>query len=180
MADQISHAKEVYFKTPKEYTGTNQIVPVRGVYVTGLYKPPLYTEPTLRLTEISGGPATVETYTTASATTRDYSTGLHFYDAFIDASNINIDWYSRKTIPDQTFVSSIHPFDIDIDPTCVIDYYTRQYIPDQAFESGIHPYDIDIDLTQDFDYYTSSTSGSMPEPIVRLTTIESSVEISNV
>ena len=185
MPDQISHAKEVYYNLPKDpVTGTRKIVPVRGLYVTDEWKPPLQVEPILRIVEIVGEPALVETYTTANEKEYDpTTTGFHLYDASMDTSNIPIDWYSSQTIPNQTDpdAASIHLYSVTIDSTMTADWYSRQTIPNQVDNgsASIHLYAVTMDCTPSFDIYTHGGAFSNPEPILRLTEMFTDFELSN-
>ena len=172
MSDWIDYASEVYYKIPRGPDGLNKIVPVRGVYVTGEWKPPVYIDPCVQVVEITGAPALVETYTTANADTYDpTATSLHLYDAYINTDDYKITWYTRG-YNNQTdkHGSSIHLIDIDIDATVSADWYSRgRNSQTDKHGSSIHLIDVDIDpgiVTVD---YPTKRGGNLPEPMVRMT-----------
>ena len=188
MPDLISNAKEIYLKVPKEMTeGTNKIVPIRGIYVTGEYKPPLYVDAGIQLLEIDSEPAEIYDYTTAHANDYDPTAiGLHLYDAWVDTS-VEVDDYRTTHAPDQTDETSgnVHLYDVFFNPSMRVDWYTRTKAPDQTdgiseTSGNVHLYDISIDPTQVNDFYKIIQGGSAQEPIIRITEIFTEVQILNV
>lgn len=111
MPDIINNAKEVYYSFRDDH-GDRHMVPVRGVYVTGEYKPPSYIEPMLRLVSIKTTHPTIEEYT--EVTKNHWSdTTNHLYDVDVD-DIFKIDWYSSKSTSN-TDDTTNHLYDVDID-----------------------------------------------------------------
>ena len=123
MPDTISYAKEVYYAFRDEETGTKQLVPVRGVYVTGEYKPPEYVEPILRVLEFKTNHPLIEDYIESSSRTKSGSSH-HLYDIDLDATFV-IEAYQSTNVPPQKEGSSHHLYDISVDPTYVISAKTK-------------------------------------------------------
>ena len=111
MPDIINNAKEVYYSFRDDH-GDRHMVPVRGVYVTGEYKPPSYVEPMLRLVSIKTTHPKIEEYTEVSKS-HTSDTNHHLYDVDID-DVFRIDWYSSKSTSN-TDDTSNHLYDVDID-----------------------------------------------------------------
>ena len=111
MPDIINNAKEVYYSFRDDH-GDRHMVPVRGVYVTGEYKPPSYVEPMLRLVSIKTTHPKIEEYTEVSKS-HTSDTTQHLYDVDID-DVFRIDWYSSKSTSN-TDDTSHHLYDVDID-----------------------------------------------------------------
>lgn len=166
MPDIISYAKEVYYAFRDEETGTKQLVPVRGVYVTGEYKPPEYVEPILRLLEFKTNHPLIEDYIETSATTKSGSSH-HLYDIDLDATFV-VEAYTQATAPAQKQGSSHHLYDINVDATFVIEPYQSTTTPPQKHGSTHHLYDIIVDPTCVISVKTTVIGGSQPEPILRM------------
>ena len=111
MPDIINNAKEVYYSF-RDDRGDRHMVPVRGVYVTGEYKPPSYIEPMLRLVSIKTTHPMIEEYTEVSKN-HTSDTTHHLYDVDID-DIFRIDWYSSKSTSN-TDDTTHHLYDVDID-----------------------------------------------------------------
>lgn len=166
MSDIINYAREVYFKLPKDpETGTNKIVPIRGMYVTGEYKPPEYIEPVLHLLSVKTNRATIQDYVEKSV--NHYSgTSHHLYD--IDANDTyRIDWYTSKTAPNQFASTTHHLYDVDADDTYRIDWYKSKSINHYSSTSH-HLFDTDSDSSFTIVNKPIGIYGSQPEPILRL------------
>lgn len=179
MADRLSNAKQVYYSFRDPTTGTIKIVPVRGVYVTGEWKPPSYIEPTLNLLHIKTNHSTIEDFT--EKTESPISTASHhLYDIDLDAT-FRIDLYTTDTAPNQMGTATHHLYDIDLDATFYIEEYQSTVAPNQIGTATHHLYDVDI--SNDIGTYTvhpKINAGSQPEPILRLIELNvSGVTIEN-
>ena len=182
MGDILTNAKEIYFKPDKNpITGANYIVPVRGVYVTGEYKPPMDIEPILHLKSITAGEMP---YANLIDSTLSYTerSSVHLYD--IDVySDFYITNYSSYTAPSQTDVSSVHLYDIELDDHFQIDNYASYTVPNQTEVSSVHLYDIEVDSAYRLDNLPTIEAGSQPESILHLTEImcsDSDLSITNI
>ena len=164
MPDIINNAKEVYYSFRDDH-GDRHMVPVRGVYVTGEYKPPSYIEPMLRLVSIKTTHPKIEEYTEVSKS-HTSDTNHHLYDVDID-DVFRIDWYSSRTAPSQTADTTQHLYDVDIDDVFRIDWYSSKSTSNTDVTSH-HLYDVDIDDYFQFTINPRTIKGSQPEPILRL------------
>ena len=171
MPETISNAKEIYHKLPRDGTGTSKIVPVRGVYVTGEYKPPIYSDPSIQLQNISTGPSTIRDWIETRISITDIKTTHHIYDISVD-STFSFDTYTTSSMPTQTDISTHHMYDISVDSSFNIDYYTTDRLPDQIDIALQHLYDISMDPDFEISYKTSIVGGSQPEPMLRLIEID--------
>lgn len=189
MPDLISYAKEIYKKPPKNVTSDkNVIVPIRGIYVTGVYKPPLYMETGVHIVAIDSTPATIKDYTTAYADDYDPTTsGFHVLDVFVDPTPYNIEAYRSAVAPNQvdTTASGLHLYDININANVNIDWYSRSYTDQtdggrqNAMSSGICLYDIDIFyIGHRVDTCLIIDGGMSPEPCIRLTEISTKYDLT--
>lgn len=164
MSDVISYAKEVYYKFRDEETGTAHVVPIRGMYVTGEYKPPLYAEPIVRMVSLTTRHPVIEEYIERNINT--YNSGSHhLFDVSLDAT-FRIDEYSSATAPNQYASGSHHMFDVDLDPSIHIDYYSTSSKSITA-EGSHHLFDASIDPTYVLTDQITQIKSSQPEPIIR-------------
>lgn len=164
MSDVISNAKEVYKKF-RRLDGTTSVVPIRGMYVTGVWQPPEYVKPILHLLSFKRTHVNIEDYIETSTSVTDRSS-IHLYDAGLDAQ-YRIDEYTQGSATPPADMSSIHLYDAGVDFGYQIDYYkaSSYSITDKG---SIHLYDADVDLSHVTTFLGSDYGGSHPEPILRL------------
>lgn len=164
MSDVISNAKEVYKKF-RRLDGTTDVVPIRGMYVTGVWQPPEYMEPALHLLSFKRTHVNIEDYIERSVSTTDMGS-VHLYDAGLD-TGYRIDWYSQASAPTQSDMGSVHLYDAGIDTGYRIDWYTSgsASITDRG---SVHLYDANVDFTHVTTFLGNDHCGSHPEPILRL------------
>ena len=166
MSDVINNAREVYYRLPKDLaTGTNKIVPIRGMYVTGEYKPPEYIEPVLQLLSVKTNKANIVDYVEKSVSHYS-STSHHLYDVDADDTQ-RIDWYTSKTAPNQVGSTTHHLFDVDADDTQRIDWYKSKSVSHYSSTTH-HLFDVNSDSTFSIINKSSAIYGSQPEPILRI------------
>lgn len=165
MGNSLSYAKEVYYHFRDEH-GEAKVVPVRGVYVTGEFKPPMYFEPILRLLEVNANHPTIEDYIETSYT-QTVSSSHHLYDMDLNTT-FRVDEYTTGKIDDQKISTTHHLFDFDLDTTFhTEDFYTTS-IPNQTMSTTHHLFDFDLDPTYSAIDYTRIIAGSQPEPMLRM------------
>ena len=167
MSGTISNAKEIYHKLPRDTSGNSSLVPVRGVYVTGEYKPPIYTDPSLNLLSITTNKSTVEDWVERYVTTTDIKTTHHLYDVSVD-STFRIDNYTTANMTPQTDHTTHHLYDIYMDPTFNIESYTTEQLAPQIDKAGQHLYDFTIDSDFEISYKSAIIGGSQPESTLRI------------
>lgn len=165
MPDILTYAKEVYQKTPRDTHGESKVVPIRGMYVTGVWQPPEYVEPILQLLSFKRNHCRIQDYieTTKSHTS---DTTHHLYDVSINTA-FRIDYYSTATAPAQTHDTTHHLYDVSINPTFRMDYYTT-ISASQTHDTTHHLLDIIINDTHPTINCPRDIGGSHPEPILRL------------
>lgn len=165
MSDTISNAKEIYYSFRDEQ-GVRKLTPVRGVYVTGEWKPPMYMEPILQVLEFKTNKCLIQEYIETNKTVTS-DTSHHLYDVDIDSS-FRIDVYSTATAPTQTHDTTHHLYDVDIDSRFHIDYYQTTNVPTQTHDTTHHLYDVEIDGSFQIVPKSTCIGGSFPEPILRV------------
>ena len=70
----IFNSKEVYKRIPKVSSKDNPLRKVRGIYVTGDYRPPYYIDSSLHIAEINTNKPTIVDFTQVTKPTYDDST----------------------------------------------------------------------------------------------------------
>lgn len=65
---QVFRSNEVYKHLAHKLNNKNEMVAVRGVYVSGEYRPPYYNNPGIRIYELTSSPATVVDFEDKSTT----------------------------------------------------------------------------------------------------------------
>ena len=164
MSDVISYAKEVYYRF-RDDQGTAKVVPIRGMYVTGEYKPPLYTNPIIHMLSLTTAHPLIEDYieTKRTASTK---ASHHLYDVSLNPT-FRIDYYTTAKAPNAYAKASHHLYDVDIDPTYRVDYYTTINKSSNA-KGSHHLYDVSINPSYSFSTKYTDEKSSQPEPIIRL------------
>ena len=175
MGNSLNYAKEIYYHFRDEH-GESKVVPVRGVYVTGEFKPPAYFEPILRLVEVKTKPPLIEDYIETNLTHLS-STTHHLYDISINSA-FTFDTYTQSSIPNQLHTTTHHLYDISIDPSFYTEDFWQESIPNQMHSTTHHLYDMNANTNYTYENYTSGQYGSQPEPLLRM--IELNVNTSTV
>lgn len=165
MGNSLNYAKEVYYHFRNEH-GEAKVVPVRGVYVTEEFKPPMYFEPILRLHEVNTNHCTIEDYieTTIKQTV---PTSHHLYDMSFYAT-YRMTSYTQASIPNQRITTTHHLYDMSFYPTFSIYEYTQQKLPNQVTPTTHHLYDMTFMHSNNVRFHTKVSMGSQPEPLIRL------------
>ena len=84
----IFNSKEVYKRIPKVSSKDNPLRKVRGMYVTGDYRPPYYIDSSLHIMEINTNKPTIVDFTQASASTEDHVLNILPIEVLTDRPNI--------------------------------------------------------------------------------------------
>ena len=95
MAD-VFKSQEVYKHVNYNLHDRNEMIAVRGVYVTGEYRPPYYNEPILALSYIRGIDTEVVNFETESADASNTNT-VGMYKFGLSGSTYNIQRYSTES-----------------------------------------------------------------------------------
>ena len=139
----VFRSKEVYKKLKYDLHGKNEIVAVRGVYVSGEYRPPYYNEPILKIYEISSQHATVVDFQDVAQ-----SSGA---DSMVKI----VDFKAERLIPQCQWYESKSQNAGEDSMVKIVDFVAEIY-------GG-----------QTFTIYTKTFGESTPEPTLRLTSFTS-------
>ena len=166
----VFRSKEVFKHPNKNLHGRNEIIPVRGVYVSGEYKPPYYSESGLRITEINSTHAKVVDFTTKSQSS-GYDNVLRLLTFDID--NTCPDFVQYTTASASSGLDHVlRLIDFDVDSSCPDCLFFTQASASSGYDHVLKLIDFDVDNTlPDFQLYSSIRNSSPPEPLLRLTTI---------
>lgn len=174
MAD-IFRSKEVYKHAPKEEGGQERIIPVKGVYVTGEYRPPYYAENGIQITMFDSGRATVVDYTSTYLDTTT-SEGMYVYDL---KATRGVYYFTRYTRDSDETSPSDGMYVYDLGAT-VGDYsmlrYTRAYY-ETTPSDGMYVYDLGAETgtISRVVAYTIDTAQFSPDAAVTLEGLTSTV-----
>lgn len=168
MSGTLTNAKEIYYSFREDRTGTRKVVPVRGVYVTGEWKPPTYIEPILRITEISANRATIADYIETNFPNTSPTT-QHLYDV-MPSYTISTVQYTTNTMPTQYHRNTTqHLYDVMPSYSLRFEPFIQTTMPTQYHRNTTHHlYDISISGYPTSIPIPTTLAGSQPEPILRL------------
>ena len=98
----IFRANEVYKKPSKFLHDKNEMIPVRGVYVTGEHRPPYYSDSGLTLTSISSTSPTIANFIDEYKDITDNTLGFSNIDCSINSIELYRFEKDYKDITDNT------------------------------------------------------------------------------
>lgn len=165
----VFRSKEVFKKIPKDDDEDHKIIPVRGVYVTGEYTPPYYTEFGITLKSIDSTYPDINDFTTESEEASDSVIGLLDFDSpFCSFECIRFKTESVDASPTNTI--GLLNFDCNINSFQVYRFETDKVdTPDSTV--GLLNFECPIGIQ--FTRQTSSHKSNTPMPILRLTNLTS-------
>lgn len=166
----VFRSKEVYKHPPKSLKDANVIIPVRGVYVTGEYRPPYYNDNGVMITEINSNKAVVASFTEKSIDTYDSVLRVLSFD--IDTTCPDITQYTTaQASSGYDTVLKVLGFDINTGvPDCL--FYTQESAS-SGYDPVLRVISFDIDATlPNVQPYAKQTYSNTPEPTLRITTIQ--------
>ena len=175
-------SKEVYKKLRKEVHNRHTMVAVEGVYVSGEYRPPYYANMGVTITDIQCNKALVEPFTDVSVIATDFDYALQLLDIDVNPTCPSITRYTTATTEETDFDYALQLLDIDVDPACpsLQKYQTVQETLTD-FDYALQLLDIDVNETVPIQSIPIINTPMTPEPIVRITQINSTkAEITNV
>ena len=145
MAD-VFKSQEVYKHVNYNLHDRNEMIAVRGVYVTGEYRPPYYNEPTLKISYIQSiNPTIVNFETEESETTTPQTTGM--YKFAVSGSTYDIQRYSSESV-DASNAQTVGMYNFNVSATSyVIDRYGKDYI-DASNAQTVGMYNFAVSNTQ--------------------------------
>ena len=168
----VFRSKEVYKKLKYDLHGRNEIVAVRGVYVSGEYRPPYYNDPILRIYEMSSQHATVVDFKTEEKNASTTDTG-GFYKIGLSASTYNLTRYGKESKDvGTTDTGGLYKLGLSAS-TYDLHRYEKDYIDATSAETGglykLRLTSVGYVQTR---YYVDK-GNSTPEPTLRMTTLTS-------
>ena len=169
----VFRSKEVYKHLKHDVYGKNTIVPVKGVYISGEYRPPYYNESGIRIYEINSKHAKVESFQDISTSNgEDYI--LKIVDFSVDVYKIAPINYSTATA-DAGEDGMVKILDFYCEPLQP-ELYWYESQDQNAGEDGMVKildfYCDAISISQPITYLTERNE-STPEPMLRLSSITS-------
>jgi hypothetical protein len=123
----ISKAKEIYKSTPGKINPNKPFVPIRGLYVAGLYRPPYWIDSVLNVVKLATtSAADVAYYTEADAETHASTMSMIQFD--VDLSYMDVTRYSTASgdIHTKNACMNMIQFDVDMSDLQVVRYYTDE------------------------------------------------------
>ena len=168
----VFRTNEVYKHIPYNVHNRNEVVAVRGVYVTGDFRPPYYNEPCIHIGEISSIPATVVDFTSEEYDISPTQTG-GFYKLELTPSTYTIQRYgteSTDTSPSQT--GGFYKMGMT-SSTLSIEKYEKDFgEPTPSQTGGLYKVGLTAS-TFTIQRYNIEHGNSTPEPMLRITQLSS-------
>jgi hypothetical protein len=123
---EVFKSQEVYKHVNYDLHDRNEMIAVRGVYVTGEYRPPYYNEPILGISYIRGVKPTIDNFETEETETTDpQTTGM--YNFSVSVSAYNLERYSSESV-DATNAQTTGMYNFGISSSVYnIDRYEKDY-----------------------------------------------------
>lgn len=164
----IFRSKEVYKHPNYNVHDKNEMIPVRGVYVSGEYRPPFYNEPILRIDQISSTNCEIIDYTTKYEDINPTTT-LVLDHLDIETTEWQISRYTEGSVDlNPSFVLGLCNIQVR-EPNWVIDRYEKSYIdssPDRMMIVGVFGIE---ETSKTIIRLGRSNQHSTPESILRIT-----------
>lgn len=168
----VFKSDEVYKHLKYDLHDRNEIVPVRGVYITGVYSPPYYNEPIIRIDSITSTPATLADLTETDRTNGN-DPSMKILDFSLTLNELSLTNYTVADLNpgSDTFMK-------------IVDFSLTPATPPLTFyestnrSSGSDTFMKILDFSCSYNGITSTIHSiehghSTPEPILRLTGISS-------
>ncbi len=162
----VFRSKEVLKKTHNENSGDTVVVPVYGVYISGKFNPPFYSNPSVMISQISSRKATIDDLTLKTEGT--YDNVLNLLELTIDPSVTIVDYSVDSK---NTYDNVLNLLELTIEPTVTIDSYTSDTIG--TYDNVLNLLELTIDPSVTIVSMPSNTLNNTPEPGLRLSSIES-------
>ena len=159
----IFRSDEVYKKPPKDLHNKDEIIPVRGLYITGQYRPPYYADPVINITAFTSNNASIFPLTTAESGTTDSAVNILNIDVVpvFDVENYSV-------ASSETADATVNILNIDVDNSLPdIEFYHTA--SESTTDAVVNILNIDATFTHDITSLTSVTYKQNPEPILVMT-----------
>lgn len=170
----IFKSKEVYkhLKVTSERP-PGKMVPVQGLYVSGEFRPPYYTEGQVHITDFTSTPGSAVSFKNVSRTDEDGC--VKVLDFSIDTGSISITNYTTASA-NAGEDCCVKVLDFWVEPNLNLTYDWYKTVSQSAGEDCcVKVIDFTIDSNNIFPLttYLKAKNNSTPEPILRLTGIVS-------
>ena len=163
----IFRSDEVYKKPPKDLHDRNEIIPVRGLYISGQYRPPYYAEPALHLTGFTSSSATVNSLITTESKTTDSVVNILTVDVVPEFTVENF-----SSAESSTKDSVINIINIDVDNSLPdLEFYTTTQ--QSTTDAVVNILNVDASFNPDVTVSARVHNKQNPEPILLMTGITS-------
>lgn len=163
----IFRSDEVYKKTPKDLHDRDEIIAVRGLYISGQARPPYYADPSLNLTGFTSTPATINSLITTESHTADSVVNILAFDVVPEFTVENFSIAEADTT--DTVINIIN---IDLDNTLPdIEFYSSTNAT--TSDAVVNILNIDVSDTSDITPLPIANSKQNPEPILVMSGITS-------
>ena len=170
----IFRSDEIYKNFRYDIDKTKKVVPVQGVYIASEYRPPYYTEPILRIFELTSEHATIVSFQDVEL---DASDGMvKILDFGMELLNPTLIQYTTEDVSTTDGMVKILDFGIGLlEPT--YDFYKTVDVSDTDCMTKIIDFGTEFFRLPQPAIYSKRKGNSTPEPILRLTSITSESSI---
>lgn len=168
----VFRSKEVYKHLKHDVYGKNTIVPVKGVYISGEYRPPYYNESGIRIYEISGQNCNIVDYKDETVETKPIQTAI-MHEFELTDSVYTIQRYTSNSVELGT-AQTAGMYKLDLSETSYnIQRFEKDYTDTSSIQtSGM--YKIDVTSTNcEKTIQEIKRNNSTPEPMLRLSLLTS-------
>lgn len=161
----IFRSKEVYKRIPKVSSEENPLRPVRGMWVSGEYRPPYCIDETIHILDMSSSSAEVRVYTDRIQHVNDWE-GVEYTNLYYPQIGFDVIQYSTSsfTLSDDTTVEYIGIYSSEYD---ILHYSQASYtFPDETIVEYI-----DIPTMIGFEILNFKLPiywGTNPDPMVNI------------
>lgn len=171
----IFRSDEVYKKPPKDLHNKDEIIPVRGLYITGQYRPPYYANPIINISAFTSNNADIIPLTTAASETTDAAINILNIDV---VPEFDVEHYSVAY--SETADAVVNILNIDLNNSLPdIEFYSTA--SGSTVDTAINILNIDAVFNPDVTQMNRATYNQNPEPILVMTGITSNrASVSNV
>ena len=168
----IFNSKEVYKRIPKVSSKDNPLRKVRGMYVTGDYRPPYYIDSSLHIMEINTNKPTIVDFTQASASTEDHVLNILPIEVLTDRPNI-IQYSKASKELESDHVVNILPIQASTDSLSILSYTSASVELASDHVVNILPISMEsegLDIT----WFSKKKYETQPEPLCLIYSISTS------
>lgn len=163
----LFRSDEVYKKISKNVHNREEIIPVRGMYVSGQHSSPYYAEPALAFTGITSQPAEIYSLTSSAQSTTDHV--LNIINIDMDGE-VTTEFFTKAS--DESFDTVLNIINIDFDGDFnEIEFF--QKTTSDTFDTALNVLTVDMVGDPVIESLPIETRNEWPEPILTLSGITS-------